>query len=145
MEICEHIDSIGQKPPFRYIDELVSIDAKTREARFALHLDRSTFRYGVLDGLQSYLLIEAMAQSSGVLLRALTVGEPGGYLVGLENTRLPETISSPRIFFHVAMKMAHSPHFKFFVQIISDSNCIAESEIQIMSRRALREHFTPAY
>jgi hypothetical protein len=145
MAACEHIESIGQKPPFRYVDELISIDAKAREARFALYLNRETSRYGTLDGLQSYLLIEAMAQSSGVLLRALTVGEPGGYLVGLENTRLPETVSSSQIVFHVTMKVAHPPHFRFLVQIINDSNCIAESEIQIMSKRSFYEHPTPVY
>ena len=131
------IESLGQKPPFRYIDELISISPEDRGARFALHLNRQSCRYGDLNALQSYLLIEAMAQASGILLRALTVGETGGYLVGLEKTRLPERISSKKIFLDVSMLMVRPPIFNFFVQIKSDSDCIAESEIQIMSKRTL--------
>lgn len=137
MAANHYIESLSQKPPFRYVDELVSIDTQTRHARFAMHLDGAQARYGSPGGMQAYLLIEAMAQSSGVLLRALTVGETGGYLVGLENTRLPEKIDSTQVFLDVAMTQARPPIFSFFVKITSDSSCIAESEIQIISKRAL--------
>ena len=132
----ECIESIGQKPPFRYVDELVYVNRHTREARIALHLNRGNTRYG-LDALQGFLLIEAMAQAGGVLLRSITLGEPGGYLVGLENARIPEKVASEEIFLDVSLKTACPPIFSFCVQAKSDSICIAESEIQIMSKRLL--------
>lgn len=139
------IDSIRQAPPFRYVDEVIFFDPHQRCARLVLDANQQQCRYGDASALHSYLLIESMAQASGVLLSALTVGEGGGYLVGLENAQLRVHFSDDAFahpfFIDVAMTRANPPIFDFFVQINSGGDGIAQSMIQIMSKRTLKANF----
>lgn len=138
------IDSIRQAPPFRYVDEVIFFDPCQRCARLVLNINQRQHRYGDVSALYSYLLIESMAQSSGVLLSALTVGEVGGYLVGLENVRFPipfsDYVSPCSLLIDVMMTRASPPIFDFFAQINNGIDCIAQSKIQIMSKRTLRNN-----
>lgn len=138
------IDSIRQVPPFRYVDEVIFFDPCRRCARLVLDINQQQYRYGDVSAFYSYLLIESMAQSSGVLLSALTVGEVGGYLVGLENARFPKHFSDyPSLcplLIDVVMTRTSSPIFDFFAQINNGIGCIAQAKIQIMSKRILKNN-----
>lgn len=126
------------------MDEVVFFDPCQRCARFILNTHQRQCRYGDTSALHSYLLIEAMAQASGVLLSALTVGEVGGYLIGLEDTQI-QAHSSSYSFAHsllidVVMMRANSPIFDFFARIKNGSGCIAKSTMQLMSKRTLKKN-----
>ena len=137
MSLKCYVESIIQRPPFRYIDECLHIDRCARSAHFVLDAGRNANRFGDSAGLQGFLLVEAMAQASGVLLRTLTHGDPGGYLIGLENARLPALGPTTRLVIDAVMTMVCPPLFTFQVHIHDDAACIAESQIQIMSKREL--------
>ncbi|MDH4274647.1 MAG: hypothetical protein OEW08_06390, partial [Gammaproteobacteria bacterium] len=66
------IESLRQQPPFRYVDEILSINREKRTGQFGLNIMEGQHRYAYPQGLPGYLLVEAMAQSSGLLLRAVT-------------------------------------------------------------------------
>ena len=118
------IDSLRQKPPFRYIDDVFSVNRETQSGAFGLTILEGQNRYAYPQGLPGYLLVEAMAQSSGLLLRALTSeeteGDNSGYLVGVENAHLPNVVPSPSsLILYVKISTAAAPIFCFTVTIFN--------------------------
>lgn len=127
---------LQQTHPFRYVDAVLALDPASRCARLKLALDESQARFPAAAELPGVLLIEAMAQASGVLLRGITRGDNGGFLVGLADTTLPAAVPLPAdLELAVRLKQAMPPFFHFDARIHDGDRQIAGSEIQIMSRR----------
>jgi 3-hydroxymyristoyl/3-hydroxydecanoyl-(acyl carrier protein) dehydratase len=127
---------LQQTHPFRYVDEVLSLDVAARSARLKLALGERQQRFGGTGELPGYLLIEAMAQASGVLLRSITEGDNGGLLVGLAEATLPAAVPMPAsLELAVSLKQAMPPFFNFDARVLDGTRQIAASEIQIMSRR----------
>lgn len=81
-----HAIHLRQQAPFRYVDEVMSIDPDTRSAQARVWSSHAAARYGNVGGmLPDFLVIEGLAQLSGVLMRALGLVAPGqvGYLVSV--------------------------------------------------------------
>ncbi|MDH4274455.1 MAG: hypothetical protein OEW08_05415, partial [Gammaproteobacteria bacterium] len=124
-----------------------SINREKRTGQFGLNIMEGQHRYAYPQGLPGYLLVEAMAQSSGLLLRAVTTeaveGDNAGYLVGVENARLPNVVPNlSSLILDVKLHTAAAPIFCFFVSIFSGQENISSSEIQIMTRRVLNVEYS---
>lgn len=79
---------LRQQAPFRYVDEVTAIDRHHRCARGRARPSQAAARFGNVDGcLPGYLVVEGLAQLSGVLLRELGLVRPGelGYLVSVSD------------------------------------------------------------
>jgi hypothetical protein len=125
-----------QQPPFRYVDALQHLDVTARQAVLRLNLHAGQHRWSGTQALPGYLLIEAMAQAAGVLLRHLTEGEPGGFLVGIEQARLPAEVAYPaELELRVELSNATPPFFNLNVQVHRDDQALARAELQVMTRR----------
>ena len=80
--------SMRQQPPFRYVDQILLLDLEGIMIRGSLLPALSSPRYGVSDcQLPTYLVVEALAQLSGVLMRETKQIGPSqiGYLVSVSN------------------------------------------------------------
>jgi 3-hydroxymyristoyl/3-hydroxydecanoyl-(acyl carrier protein) dehydratase len=128
---------LPQTPPFRYVDGLATLDRQARQARLSLELADGQHRYaGAHAGLQGYLLIEAMAQACGVLLRGVTVGDNGGLLVGIDQAQLPEQVSFPaRLCVSVALQDSRPPFFNFEARVDAGTELVACARLQVMTKR----------
>lgn len=76
---------LRQQSPFRYIDEVLSIDHEHLIMCGCIRSNDSSL-YGSVNGaLPAFLIIESLAQLSGLLLRELGFAVPGqvGYLVSV--------------------------------------------------------------
>lgn len=134
---------LRQAPPFRYVDEVLDVDCTARRSRLALSLEQDQARFCRADALPGFLLIEAMAQASGILLRTITVGQAGGMLVGLAEAWLPEEVVFPsRLELEAQLSLGIPPLFTFDVEVFRDGKAIAGCQVQIMSRREFHEHAT---
>lgn len=126
-----------QKAPFRYVDEVECLDSVERTAVLWTHLDASRYRWSEEDQLPGYLLMEAMAQAAGVLLRHLTAGEAGGFLVMIENARLPERVRFPASL-RLTAEMTHAtpPIFSFSVTACQSHQTVANAQLSVISNRS---------
>lgn len=129
---------LPQQPPFRYVDVVQYLDRSAQQGVLRLSLQRGQNRWGCAEVLPGYLLIEAMAQAAGVLLRDLTVGEPGGFLVGIEKAQLPPDVSFPSDLEMLAeLRSATPPFFTLDVQVrrMGEPSVLACAELQVMTHR----------
>lgn len=139
LPLQQQVLPLQQQAPFRYVDQLLDLDAVQRRARLQLALNAGQHRYSEAAHLPGHLLIEAMAQASGVLLRRLTVGEAGGFLVGLEDARLPAEVGFPaQLCIDVSLDSANPPFFGFAAVVsLSGSNTpLARASLQVMAKRS---------
>ena len=128
-----------QQPPFRYVDAVGELDAVARRARLHLALEHGQHRYAEADALPGALLIEAMAQAGGVLLRRITVGEPGGFLVGIEQARLPPAVPFPAALdINVHLASAAPPFFTVHAWVCDGGSQaeVARASLQVMCNRS---------
>lgn len=131
-----HAIALQQTPPFRYVDDVAAFDGPARRAHLSLDLDQGQARFGHAEHLPGYLLIEAMAQACGVLLRGVTAGDNGGYLVGIEDAVLPSQVDYPaRLDISVALGASRPPFFGFDAQVRQAERTVAQARLQVMSRR----------
>ena len=85
---------LRQQPPFRYVDEVIHIDREQRSmrGRLALCASGSMQRYGTdeAESLPNFLIFEALAQLSGLLIRCLGLVAAGqvGYLISVSEGSL---------------------------------------------------------
>ncbi len=130
---------ILQQPPFRYVDTVEHLDCASRRAVLRLDLHSGQHRWGADEALPGFLLIEAMAQAAGVLIRRVTEGSPGGLLVGIDQARLPSEIRFPAALkLHAQLSTAASPFFNVNVQVLDDgAEALASAALQVMSHRRL--------
>lgn len=130
---------LQQQAPFRYVDSVLRLDRPTLDGVIRLNLRAGQDRWGGADALPGYLLIEAMAQAAGVLLRSFTVGEPGGFLVGIDDARLPAEVAYPAdLELAVKLRLATSPFFTLDVTVtrVDEPDSLARASLKVMTRRS---------
>lgn len=131
---------LRQSPPFLYVDRVYEIDSEKRSVRADLSLPAGRMAYGTDDGVPAYVLLESLAQTSGVLLRSLFAGEAGGVLIGTRKAELPGTLKLPvDLELRSVLTCAISPVFTFDAQVLCGGCRIACAEIQIYWKRNLDE------
>ncbi len=135
---------LRQQAPFRYTSAVESLDLTARTARVGLHLAPSPDTFDFLRGtaLPGLLLVEAMAQACGILLRQVSTGEDAGFLVGVEQGLLPDEVPYPaQVWLQARLTGAASPIFLFDASATSRrdgvESCLAEARLQIRSSRQL--------
>lgn len=88
------------------------------------------------DFVPAFVLLEAMAQAAGVLLRSLFSDGGGGVLLGVSDARLPSGLKRASCLTLCAQLLrAMPPFFDFAGEVISDGSSVASANIQIFSRR----------
>jgi 3-hydroxymyristoyl/3-hydroxydecanoyl-(acyl carrier protein) dehydratase len=134
--------TLRQQFPFKYVDAIETLDATRRTAtvRVLLNSADNRFSFSPPDSLSGLLLIEAMAQACGALLRGITIGEEGGMLVGVEEAQIPDQVTYPAsLLLHVQMISAVIPFFTFHAQVMESSITppifLAKATLQVMSKR----------
>lgn len=137
-----HAIDLPQTAPFRYVDAVRELDTAGRRACLSLELDGGPARFGGARAMPGWLLIEAMAQACGVLLRGVTVGDTnGGLLVGVDQARLPDEVPYPaRLDVTVALQPgSRPPFFNFDARIAraagSAGGEIASAQLQVVTQR----------
>lgn len=128
--------ALQQEMPFRYVDRLEKLSFENRRAVAHLNINSDQKRWGCHDVMPSYLLIEAMAQTGGVLLRQITEGEPGGFLVGIKEAQLPLDIPLPiNLEFSAHITNSTPPFFDLCIQVYRSKSMLAFAELQVRSNR----------
>lgn len=135
---------LRQQAPFRYASAIESLDPATRTALIGLWLDRHLGAFDFLRGtaMPGLLLVEAMAQACGILLRQVSSGEDAGLLVGIEQGQLPDEVPYPaQVGLQVRLAGAASPIFVFdaTATALRDGveSRLAQARLQIRSSRQL--------
>jgi len=135
---------LRQQAPFRYASAVESLDLTARTVTVGLRLDsrHDTFDFLCATAMPGLLLVEAMAQACGILLRQLSTGEDAGLLVGVEQARFPDEVPYPaQVRLQARLAGAASPIFLFDASATALRDgappSLAQARLQIRSSRLL--------
>lgn len=133
MMVYPHIDALRQKPPFRYLDNVVSFDHSNKTIVTKVAPVSSNERFWPVDLDGGYLWIEAMAQSCGLLLMA-TKKASRGYLVAIEQLHFFR--SSADLLegeLHVRAVNYSPPYYMFSAQVVTQAETVVQGLLKIFA------------
>ena len=88
---------IPQKPPFRYIDSISKLDTPEQYIHGLVQYPGQCERYSPLDNVPYFLILESLAQLSGMLGRVSLNNGSGGYLVSIDKCMSAIRIPTPAV------------------------------------------------
>lgn len=106
------VAALKQAPPFRYVDDIFEGSPNAKTLAGWVELKASEARY-FDPALSNVLLIEALAQLSGIIIRRETGLSFGGLLIGVETAAFaPYQPKRSGILLHVEIVEANLPLFR---------------------------------
>lgn len=127
------IDFLRQKPPFRYLDDVIAFDQQNKTIVTKMAPAQRSDRFWPDDLEGGYLWIEAMAQSCGLLLMA-TKKASRGYLISVEQLhfhRDPMDFTEGEL--HVRAIDYAPPYYVFNVHVRMETETVVQGQLKIFA------------
>lgn len=130
-ELQPDVAALRQKPPFRFVERVESLDREQwRIVAWLAEGDGQSFR--PIGCMPAYVVLEALAQTSSLLLMAYLSTRRRGYIVGFESLRLaPPASSSGSVRLQVHFEEGGHPFYNLGISANCGSQILAEGRLRV--------------
>jgi 3-hydroxymyristoyl/3-hydroxydecanoyl-(acyl carrier protein) dehydratase len=127
------ISTLQQTYPFLYVDKVETVETLDQKIVAIVDFsDRSIERFSCGKEVPGYVLLESLAQTSGLLMKRIFTTSRGGLLVGVVNAKFYNDDSElNEVKLHSKLIACHGSTVKFFCEAYSDGCKLVSAEIHI--------------
>lgn len=126
------VSDLRQKPPFLFVERVESLN-REQGCIVALLSGGDGRSFTSLERLPAYMLLEALAQTGGILLRSVIGGARRGYVASIESVRFeePSPPSSAAVLLRVQLGEAMHPFYSLKISACCNNQVLVEGRMRV--------------